>query len=673
MAFVFSLRAMASYLAEEEVVDYEEPAEFPALSRRPALKTVNDVAAPGEATCALKIEEVMTFAKELLANNPGASWISQIIELLDPSIWTATRGPVGWCGWAGKHMPRCPTDKKYKRNICDRLMLPNSRGQRMIRHARIDYEGSRHERCFMSYFQVPKDPGPPPTDRTIGNAQNLNAELHSVGGMQLAKLIQMFEAFREFQDPHIYLGDLASWFNQIPIPEGIKPLFSLLVDGLLLEYNTLVMGGQPSAKLAHGITCLWIIAAAKRIGLTIRDLGASAPPPVLRFWAGDSHAASVLPWIDNWCVIGSSLCVRDRFKSSMGSFCSPSSGWGLMLKKGSELSQPASEPFDFLGIRWVNRAGSVLWRHITGNLLEWRSLPHLTAGQTVTARFAAKLIGIITWDFSVIRAASGDTRSIGELAELLDISAKLAEGRLRRSDWDQLWTPSKSVADLINKVLTRILGPLPRTSAETLSEKDLDAHLNRSVRAPPRPPTKVVTAADASKTRGGHVRFDPAGRILDWCPFEYTDIHLQCADPEISAFRVSADLHINRLETICGILSISRTLSQLGSEAKNRDFMHAIDNSTARSALRLGRYPGCRVLTSLIQKLRAQIASLGSTLTILQVPSADMVADDPSRSDSQGKPVPPSSSRAIRCWASMCRGDIVDTRITPKRVRPVSP
>ena len=665
---------MSSHLAEEEVDDYEEPTEFPALSRRPARKTTNDVAAPGEATCALKIEEVMKFAKELLIDNPEASWISQIIELLDPAIWTAARGPVGWCGWAGKHMPRCPTDEKYKHNIVDRLMQPNSRGVRMIRHARQDYDGFRHERCFMSYFQVPKDPGPPPTDRTIGNAQNLNAELRSVGGMQLAKLIQMFEAFREFRDPHIYLGDLAAWFNQIPIPEGIKPLFSLLVDGLLLEYNTLVMGGQPSAKLAHGITCLWIMAAAKRIGLHPKDLGVSAPPPVLRFLASDTHAASVLPWIDNWCVIGSSTCIRDRFRNAMVSFCSPSAGWGLMIKKGSEITQPASEPFDFLGIRWMNQSGTVLWRHITGNLIEWRSLPPLTAGTAVAARFAAKLIGIITWDFSVIRAASGDTRTIGELAELLDISAKLAEGRPRRSDWDLPWTPSRSVAELINKSFTRICGPMSPPSTEAPSEKDLDAHLSRSVRAPPRPPTKVISASDASKTRGGHVRFDPEGRILDWCPFEYADIRFQNTGQDVSSFRVSSDLHINRLETICAILSISRTLSQLGPEARNRDFMHAIDNSTARSALRLGRYPGCKVLTSLIQNLRSQIAGLSSTLTILQVPSADMVADDPSRSDSSGRPIPPSSVRALRCWASMGRGDIaVASRSVEKRARPVSP
>jgi len=84
---------MSSHLAEEEVDDYEEPTEFPALSRRPARKTTNDVAAPGEATCALKIEEVMKFAKELLIDNPEASWISQIIELLDPAIWAAARGP----------------------------------------------------------------------------------------------------------------------------------------------------------------------------------------------------------------------------------------------------------------------------------------------------------------------------------------------------------------------------------------------------------------------------------------------------------------------------------------------------------------------------------------------------------------------------------------------------
>jgi len=92
--------------------------------------------------------------------------------------------------------------------------------------------------------------------------------------MQLAKIVQIFSAVRVFAGGHAYIGDLKSWFNQISIPEGIKALFSLALGSDDYEYNTLVMGGQPSAKLAHGISCIWIICSALDLGLTIDDIGA---------------------------------------------------------------------------------------------------------------------------------------------------------------------------------------------------------------------------------------------------------------------------------------------------------------------------------------------------------------------------------------------------------------
>jgi len=79
--------------------DYTAPQEFASIRTRAAQRSANDVAAPGEATCALNMSTVMEEAKRLSESFPQATWIKQIIALLDPSLWPAEKGPVGWCGW----------------------------------------------------------------------------------------------------------------------------------------------------------------------------------------------------------------------------------------------------------------------------------------------------------------------------------------------------------------------------------------------------------------------------------------------------------------------------------------------------------------------------------------------------------------------------------------------
>jgi len=272
--FWFAPAAMTDYESDNEFGAYERPSEFPSLQRRSTARSANRVAAPGEAACALIMTRMISFAKDFVSRHPKAEWAQQIIDLLSEDIWSADRGPLGWCKWSGAHCPARKTDSCYTENLVGPLMEKNARGDAMLRFARRSYGNPSREptRCFMSYFQVPKEPGPPPEDRTIGAALDLNDNIESVGGMQLASLLQLFDALRELPNAHLYIGDLKAWFNQISIPEGIKPLFTLmLADGRLLEYNTLVMGGQPSAKLAHGITCLWIIASLESIGLTIMD------------------------------------------------------------------------------------------------------------------------------------------------------------------------------------------------------------------------------------------------------------------------------------------------------------------------------------------------------------------------------------------------------------------
>ena len=482
--------------------------------------------------------------------------------------------------------------------------------------------------------------------------------------MHLASLLQLFDALRELPNAHLYVGDLKAWFNQISIPEGIKPLFTLLLaDGRMLEYNTLVMGGQPSAKLAHGITCLWIIAAMESLGFAIMDPGAAAAPPILRFSETGKHVTSVVPWIDNWCAICDSESRRDSIKQALRNLQDRTKGWGIMIKDGSESSQPASSPFDFLGLRWkvvTSESGqvSVLWRHITRNMAEWRGLERIQAGTASRARHAARLIGIITWDFSARRAASGDVLRISAIDGPLTASARLSEGRHSRKDWDGSWTASKALADSINRSLDTIFAPFAQ-HLDGGSEEELDALMFTSRPPAPRPARKVLSASDASKTRGGHVRFLADGSIQDWIPVEFPDVRFE-ATVNGHGFTCSRDTHINRLETACAIVSLNRTLDQLEASGGTGafEFRHAIDNSTARSALRLGRYPGCPELTAALAALHARINRSDSRLTILQVPSGDMVADDPSRNDEKGRPIAPSQERALRCLSSMDRADV---------------
>ena len=625
--------------------DYTAPQEFAAIRTRAAQRTANDVAAPGEATCALNMSTVMEEAKRLSESFPQATWIKQIIALLDPSLWPAEKGPVGWCGWDDAvKPPRLQTHAMYAKSIAT-LMTPNRKNRRMLRHARKDYGGKRHTRCYMPYFQVPKDPG---EDRGIGDARELNKHLDNVGGMQLAKIVQMFEALRELAGGHIYVGDLKSWFNQISIPEGIKPLFSVALGAEDFEYNTLVMGGQPSAKLAHGIACLWQISAGLRIGLKLVDAGGSAPPPVLRFMQDDVHVASVIPWIDNWCLIAKDPFMRNAFKKSLEHF-TESSAWGIMIKQGSEFTQPLAQPFDFLGIRWKVTDGVVSWRHITANILDWAQLPRLQGNIVCRARTAARIVGVCGWHFSVRRGASGETLTLGRFAEVYETSAAIGDGRKCQSDWNKDWKPSSKEAEYINAHMDVILRHLPRDYSK-LSAVELDATLDGagwegSCAPPPRPANSVHSASDASKTRGGHVIFTRE-EITHWEAVEFDRLAYAC----------NSDTHINKLETATAIFSINAVLDRLGDTPT--EIRHAIDNSTARSALRLGRYPKDQQLTQLLVALHKRIRRANCQLTVLQVPTGDMVADGPSRNDKVTKrPIAPTVADAARCYDSMKRAD----------------
>lgn len=627
--------------------DYEEPCEFACFRKKAARHSANPVAAPGEATSALCMERVIESARRLLKLFPGTAWIQQVIDLLDPAAWPCEKGPVGWCGWTNEASPRLVTSAIYENSI-KTLMTPNSRNKQMIRRARplsAYGDGSAH-RCYMRYFQVPKELDPP-EDRGIGDARPLNSRLDSVGGMQLAKIVQIFSAVRVFAGGHAYIGDLKSWFNQISIPEGIKALFSLALGSDDYEYNTLVMGGQPSAKLAHGISCIWIICSALDLGLTIDDIGACAPPPVIRISKDGESLAAAIPWIDNWLILAHTSETRDHIAKAMGSYCDATRSWGIMIKEGSELRQPLSSPFDFLGLRLRHDGKVVRWRHITANLSEWKKLPRIVQGVPVQARTAARITGIGSWDFSVRRGASGEALTLGQAGQLFDLAAELGKDRAVASDWNKQWTPGETDARILNDAIHRVVNCLPDNHIE-LSKPELDALLDLSLQPSvpplPRPEKYVCSASDASKLRGGHVVFDDT-RVLHWEAVEFS---------ALTFYECDKRTHINKLETAVAIFSLNKVIDCLTCPTEIR---HAIDNSTARSALRLGRYPKDAKLTALLQALRKRINRAGCCLTVLQVPTGDMVADGPSRADKLGRPIAPTDQQAKQCFRSMTRAD----------------
>jgi len=635
---------MTDFASDDD--DYEEPCEFSCLKKKSAKHSANPVAAPGEATCALNMERVIISAKRLLDLFPGTTWIQQVIDLLDPAAWPAEKGPQGWCGWPNEPSARLTTSPIYAESI-KTLMTPNSRKKQMIREARpsSDYGIGTH-RCYMRYFQVPKELDPP-EDRGIGDARPLNSRLKSVGGMQLAKIVQIFSMLREFPGGHAYIGDLKSWFNQISIPEGIKALFSLALGTNDFEYNTLVMGGQPSAKLAHGISCIWIICAALDLGFTVDDVGAAAPPPVIRISKEGSSQAAAVPWIDNWLVVAQSKSIRDNMAKAMSIYCDATHSWGIMIKDGSELRQPISSPFDFLGLRLCHDGRVVRWRHITSNLTEWAKLSRITPGVPVKARAAARITGIGSWDFSVKRGASGEALTLGHAAQIFDLAADLGKDRSVAADWNKLWMPRDMDATTLNDVLSQVTRGLPENHI-ALSKDELDALLDRSMLPTipplPRPAKSVCSASDASKLRGGHVVFDEA-RVLHWEAVEFMSL---------AFYECDRTTHINKLETAVAIFSLNKVMDTVTEPTEIR---HAIDNSTARSALRLGRYPKDPKLTAQLQALRKRINRVGCCLTVLQVPTGDMVADGPSRASKLGQPIAPTDEQAKQCFKSMTRAD----------------
>lgn len=653
--------------------DYLEQEDFSDFFKTCGGKSCNPVDGPGPAAEALVIKAVVTDLRKLhsisleINKHKPALWALEAANLLDREKWKHSQ--VGWSGFdPAKATNQRNTDSKYLQNLKD-LTKANANGKSMLRKSwslnqwnqwkkkmGSSIEVEEIHKVVLNYFQVPKETVPSVKDRGIGDSRGLNKGLKKTIGTQFASLIQIFSCLRAFSRPSIYGGDLQSYFNQISIPDLIKALCSILVvnksgDTEAFEYNTLPMGLVPSCGIAHAITTAWVMLAAIEAGYKIEDYGDSAPPPVVRVLKNEVIVAFIVTWVDNYLVIADSIPIRDQIKASMETFTKVGR-WNIHIKPSSTFCTLNGSPFEFLGISWKAWNHTVDWKHIDSNLSEWAALLHLKPGQATKARAIAKRTGIIMYDFSVRKAASGGSLHIGEMDSILDLMGYLSKGRRSKKDWSKL-----------------IELNIEQTENILMGFRDILYHtrdMNMNIINPEFSPSKSQQSslinrsfwtADASNQQAAVVHLNNDGSL--------GQIENHGAFFVLKYNSNTLGEHINVKETLIGIAALELAAQQI---PLSTEVLLAVDNSTSRAAIRNARYPGRPDITQRLLKVHQLLLDKKSAVTVCQVPSLDMVADDPSRLDPHGNTIHPSQHRAAKCFNSMGRAltDIANT----KRKRP---
>lgn len=669
--------------SDSDEEEYIYPSEYPDLLVTPATKRCNKVVDPGDASACVHMKNVArTCMKMFEESSKEATWAKATAEVIDNDRWK--EGPEGWCGFdSAKEAEPIKTDVKYLPNLlglaratlcevceaeiakikfcckvlCDHCVnketskckvcskeakkekLSKSRPG-MLRPAWSqrewqDYYRSKgcsadaFHRAYVRFFQVAKEEGPPPVDRGIGDARNLNKTMKKSFSMHLISLLEIFETFRMFPDGFFYGGDLFSWFNELSVPDSVRSLLTICIEKkrgkfIMFEYLTWVMGLKSSPAVANSITCTWLMDAVLRAGLEVDDYGGSVAPRRILIRQNGRVVGAAIQWLDNYVIIMKSKYLRDRVKEKMLEM-QKETEWNLKIKENSEFEGQLSTGLDFVGLSWKTQKGVVMYRHLLSNLRDWKKKEKIRPGN-MKKKLLANYIGTLVWDFTVRRAASGDTLKLGTIAELLEILAEISKSCKIKSDWNKGFEVSARTAEVINKLFIEL--------TQGLEEEEI---FQESRSKPPTPDKKRFSASDSSNPRGAWVKLAEDGMTINYASIEYKGFIS-------TTFKNLADEHINVKETEMAV----QYLEQLERE-EYVDFIHAVDNTTARSALRLGRYPGIQKLTDRILKVHERILSWNSTLSIVLVPSEDMVADDPSRviltGPGKGEHIPPSVER----------------------------
>jgi len=273
-------------------------------------------------------------------------------------------------------------------------------------------------RIYFRYFEVPKSGN---VNRTIFDGSWAKTHWSKPGRVGLPTVAITMEVLSMLPNAVFVCSDIRSWFHVIPLPEAVRRLFSVTLegdpDGVIYELNVTPMGHPACCR--HAQICAWIMILSSPPAGTRPDLSGCKddPPPFVWFLNSKGERVGVLfLWIDNVFFAAANQVIAESFAKRLKELQKGGPRDCGITWKELEVGKTCT----FLGmlIGWHN--GVLYWKHKDGNVKRWKEL---TEKPIKTVHDVQMRLGVISWDVCVRNLAFAEVR------ELLDLMPKQSTSR----------------------------------------------------------------------------------------------------------------------------------------------------------------------------------------------------------------------------------------------------
>lgn len=532
-------------------------------------------------------------------------WARNLIRTLAPSetdLNKRTPREERWCGVELSNSPEIGRTRAKLEPVFDEIK------DSLLEETKNPAKGAVTSVLFL----VPKTPE---LSRIVLDGRALNGLCTKPPHLEFISISDIFRVVQFFPRPYIGTGDFRHWFYQIPLDPLLQHLFSLECNGRFFHQRAWAMGFSWSPFVAQGISMAlakWGIEEEPGEGeekwFAIPSAESEDTPPPFWFVSDrnvtlaselrrDNVVGFISFWYDNLLVIAKSARARerllrntDRQAQSINALWKP--------KKEANVGPTHKDDFTrstngaaFMGIEFVNTRKGWTWNHLQSNRDEWQSTS--SKGET-SWRAAAKLTGILTWDWTV----SGESRQSFE--EVLEVTREI--GRHAEGNWDST-APDRHDQGVTAHQWRMLKGRLGKICIAPFRQWP---RLDRAVFENTR-----LLASDAMNERGVGLDLH-TGKILVRLSFE----------------DFSKERHINWKETATALATIRAAARE--TKARTR-FLIAVDNTTAKAVINAGYVPWDGDLDREIADMKRELWLEGSLLEAVYIPGEDQPADEPSR------------------------------------------
>ena len=467
--------------------------------------------------------------------------------------------------------------------------------------------------------------------RVVYSSKKSNKQFKRPPGFKLPSLARIFKCMAAFKDPHFVTLDFRHFFYQIPLPNCVRPLFSVRRDGQTWEHVVFPMGFTWSPFVGQSITMATLLEARSRWAMKNNwsqhqpQVPQESIPEVIEFYDDEGIAAFAMGWYDNVIIIAKDEKTRQEVAVELEAVLMQAN---IIVKGSDEEATLASaqalprwsgwsftkNEVEYIGIQFKSSDHKVSWRHIQSNREDWEE--QINEWSEDSARNVASAVGILLWDLRVKNIP------LSALVEELGIMSAVGSAMKGWKSWDSLVALDPAKRDALKEKV--------RAVAQDASFKVYTLPVKHET-------TRIIcVAADASDIRGAYVILE--GRDS----YEHSQVHW------LSPWTASEKARsINCRETKTAIEALKFIDAQF-TDKRGLEVRFAEDNMTAVAALNAWFYPRDADLCA--EFLLLYSAFQEATITPTYFPTETMPADEPSRNKVFRE------DKAKTCWEFLIHG-----------------